>query len=361
MFLGLRSGLKRSVWTCAVQHQKLQLQSLKQAPVGHLLQPQVQFKRGLKTSTVDWKPIRASSDEKKRFSFGKGVLLSLLILMPIVSFYLGTWQLRRLNWKRRMIRTCEDRLTFAPTPFPKDFDPKDAEDNQFHKYLVTGKFDHSKELFVGPKIQNEMKGYTLFTPLIRSDGGEPVLIERGFITDEMVLPPKRKLQHLSLPEQEVTVECILKKINPKAPLTWDKLDPDSRVWHVLNVDEMTEAVGCLPVHLVALRDLNDHPVEKIVVRDSPWWNFWNKKEHTEVVNRELKEGEIQKEFNQWQLLKNGVPLGKVPSIDLRNNHLQYIVTWYGLGIMSSILLFVVLKKKPTNAMQDKIKHANFYS
>jgi surfeit locus 1 family protein len=279
--------------------------------------------------------------------------------MPVISFMLGTWQLRRLKWKMNLLTTCEDRLTFDPIPLPKNIQPEDAEDWQYRKVIVKGKFDHSREVFVGPKVKHEMKGYTLYTPLVRSDGGDDVLIERGFVTDNNVIPGTRKLQHLSVPQHEVEIECIIKQINPKAALTMDKLDTESRLWHVLDYNEMTEFTKCMPLHLAATIDLKDHPIEtKTVVDKKPWWKVWaSNKSHSFTQLKEVGPDESVQEFSEYQFMKAGVPVGRTPTIDMRNNHLQYLVTWYGLCFASSILLFIVLRKKPVDPLKDKIKHA----
>ncbi len=315
-------------------------------------------------SSFDWKPIKGKDNDKPKPSVTRYIFLSLLIAMPLVTFYLGTWQLKRLKWKNNLIASSEDKLTYPPIPLPKKINPDDAEDLQYRRYLVTGKYDHSKEIFVGPKVRNGEKGYQVFTPLIRSDGGEPILIERGFITDENILPPRRKLKHLSLPMHEVTVEVILKKINEKSNLVLSKLDPDSRVWHVIDVPEMTEATGCAPIHVQALIDLKDYPVEtKIVKEDKPWWKIWSRAQtHEETQLKKVDDPSDIQEFSPYQLLKAGVPLGRPASIDFRNNHLQYLATWYGLSFASSILLFLVFKKKPkVDPTKAKLEHAKRYT
>lgn len=320
---------------------------------------QIQARRTNIHSAFDWKPVKAK-EEKPKPSLLRYMFLGLLIAMPVVSFYLGTWQLRRLKWKNNLIATSEDRLTYEPIPLPKKIDPDTVEDLQYRRFTVRGHYDHSKEVFVGPKVKNGERGYTVFTPLIRSDGGDPILIERGFLYDDKILPPRRKLQHLSLPMHEVEVPVILKKINFRSDLILDKLDMDSRVWHVVDIPEMTAQTGCIPVHVQALIDLKDHPVEtKTVYEDKPWWKVWRRaKSHEETVLKEVKPGDSQQEFNQYQLLKAGVPVGRPASIDFKNNHLQYLVTWYLLSFASAIALFIVLKKKPkVDPMKEKLEHA----
>ncbi|KAH3673302.1 hypothetical protein WICMUC_003762 [Wickerhamomyces mucosus] len=311
----------------------------------------ISSQRSLITSPVDWKPVKAA--KKNEWTTSKYIFLSLLILMPIISFMLGTWQLRRLKWKNNLIAVSEDRLTYPPIPLPKSIRPEDSDDWQYRRVIVQGKFDHSREVFVGPKVVNEMKGYTLYTPLIRSDGGEDILIERGFITDENILPQRRSLKHLSLPEHEVEIECIIKNINPKARITMEKIDPDSRLWHILDIEEMSEFTKTMKLHVCALVDLKDHPIETVTHTKKNWFG---KSITTKEVQYRRDPGEVN-EFSRYQFLKGGVPLGRSASIDYRNNHLNYLITWYGLSFASTILLFFVLKKKPNDPLKEKLKHA----
>lgn len=354
-----RSTLTSQLRPLAVRSSQLQLGLHQYQSVNLRLksQPSFQSRRTVITSNVDWKPIKTT--DKEEWTLSKYIFLSLLILMPVISFMLGTWQLRRLKWKNNLIASSEDRLTYDPIPLPKNFDPEDAEDWQYRRVIVKGKFDHSREVFVGPKIKNEQKGYTLYTPLVRSDGGPDVLIERGFVTDNHVIPGTRSLHHLSVPMHEVEVECIIKMINPKPRITMQKTDPESRLWHVLDYNEMAEFTGCIPLHLAALVDLKDHPIETVPVTEpKPWWKVWaSAKTHKETHLKDIKPEEVQ-EFSQYQFMNAGVPIGRTATIDFRNNHLQYIVTWYGLCFASSILLFIVLKKKPKDPMKDKLRHAH---
>jgi hypothetical protein len=32
-----------------------------------------------------------------------------------------------------------------------------------------------------------------------------------------------------------------------------------------------------------------------------------------------------------QMIQDGIPVGKIPSVELRNTHLQYAITWYNIS------------------------------
>ncbi|SCU80147.1 LADA_0B05314g1_1 [Lachancea dasiensis] len=334
------------------------------------------------TSSVDWKPMKTSktpNDKAHSNSFTRMIFLGLMIAMPVVSFYLGSWQLRRLKWKTNLLATCEDRLTYPASPLPKSFPPDEAENWEYRKVRLEGEFQHDQELFVGPRVKNGIKGYLLFTPFVRKDTGERLLIERGWISDDNVVPTNRSLHHLSLPTGNIEIECLVRVAKDKGTFQWDKEDSDSRLWQVIDISEMCAASRTVPLHLQALYDLKDHDwthnASKLNTKASPppansWWKFWRKSES--VGSTDLTSSSIippiseDTEFNEWQLIKSGVPIGKVPKIDLKNNHLQYLVTWYGLSFLSTIFLIVALRRNRGGAVsqaqlkRDKLKHAKKY-
>ena len=45
----------------------------------------------------------------------------------------------------------------------------------------------------------------------------------------------------------------------------------------------------------------------------------------------------------------GVPIARPAVVDIRNNHAQYIFTWYGLCFATSIMFYLVVKRPPGEA------------
>ncbi|GAV52981.1 hypothetical protein ZYGR_0AI02630 [Zygosaccharomyces rouxii] len=334
-------------------------------------------KRSVKTSTLDWKPIRTSktpSDhERKKGGFGKKIVLGLMIAMPVISFYLGTWQVRRLEWKNNLIARCESRLTYPPVPLPKGFTPDQAENWEYRKVLLKGHFINEEEMFVGPRVRNSKKGYILFTPFVRKDTGEKVLVERGWVSEENVNPQLRNLHHLSVPTSENTeLVCLVRVPRKRGSFQWKKEDQNSRLWQVPDVLEMASVTGSTPLHLQAIYDLKDHRWDEPQAQNndtngkSSSWAFWKRDKSLvqSALSPEKHQLEPLGEFTEWQFVQAGVPIGKEPKIDLRNNHLQYLITWYGLASLSTIFLIVALKKyrrgsaiSQTQLKKEKLKHA----
>lgn len=354
------------------------------------------LKRHAMTSTIDWKPIkshnnpndinnRSTSKSKRRSKggLGKKIALGLMVAMPVISFYLGTWQMRRLDWKTKLIAECETKLTYPPINLPKVFTEDMCEDWEYRKVKVKGHFVYEEEIFVGPRVKNGEKGYVLYTPFIRSDTEEKILVERGWISEEHVSPENRTLHHLSIPDpsRDIEIVCLVRPPKVRGRFQWEKTDQESRLWQVADIYDMAKTVGCKPINFQALYDMSDHPewvkqhTEKGTDQKAPFWKFWSSMKNNgakpveDTLSNSNKEEDLSSQFTEWQFMKAGVPIGKKPTIDLRNNHLQYLVTWYGLSFMSTIFLVVALRKywwkgnvvSQLQLKQDKLRHAKRYS
>ncbi|AET37497.1 cytochrome oxidase assembly protein SHY1 Ecym_1255 [Eremothecium cymbalariae DBVPG len=331
--------------------------------------------RTVKTSIVDWKPIRTTKTpedkEQKDRKWSRRILLTLMCAIPISSLYLGNWQLRRLKWKTKLIASSEDKLSYDPIPLPKNFTADMCEDWEYRKVILKGEFQHQEEIFVGPRSKNGAKGYILFTPFVRKDTGERFLIERGWISEENVVPTKRGLPHLSVPKGDnVEVCCLVRNPMKKGRFQWDKSDPGSRVWQVPDFPQMFAVSNTAPVHLQAILDYKDHhwpENEPVTSEDTTaankkhaWWKFWTKnnvQESQPIVSAATNPPQNSEfEFSEYQFIKAGVPIGKPPKIDLRNTHLQYMFTWYGLSFLSTVYLIVALRNSRGSAVsQTKLK------
>ena len=114
---------------------------------------------------------------------------------------LGVWQLRRMDYKAKLIERRQKRLNVPKfflqnSPFP--WNENNMVDWEYRTVEVEGVFDHSKEMFVGPrstgvsvdpsdKSYGEMSqaGYSVVTPLVFPDGNS-ILVNRGMLTAEWI-------------------------------------------------------------------------------------------------------------------------------------------------------------------------------
>lgn len=100
--------------------------------------------------------------------------MTLLFVFLFIS--LGYWQLSRAEEKRKLWR---DFLTRVEVP------PKTAATiqgaKQFHRVILTGRFDHDHTFLLDNKIFNHQVGYEVYTPFYVPDLKQTILVDRGFI------------------------------------------------------------------------------------------------------------------------------------------------------------------------------------
>ncbi|KAF1992303.1 COX1 assembly protein [Aulographum hederae CBS 113979] len=244
----------------------------------------------------------------------------ILALIPITAFCLGTWQIQRLYWKTDLIARFEDRLIRPPLPLPPQIDPTAIQDFDYRRVYATGRLRHDKEMLIGPRLHDGNDGYLVITPLERTgqDGkqkGSTILVSRGWI------PKKMKSQRLrspeSLAEGEVTVQGLLREPWKKNFFTPDN-SPEKGAWYFPDVHEMAAWAGTEPI----------------------WIEETMRPDLMESYRREEK----------------GIPIGRAAEVNLRNNHTQYIFTWYSLSLATSVMMWMVLKKPP-KGVRERVRRS----
>lgn len=338
----------------------------------------------VKTANIDWNPVRTNNQlikgKELTGKYSRKVVFALLCLTPVVTFALGVWQVKRLQWKNKLIAGCEDRLAYKAIPLPQNVTPDDLYDLDYRKVIVTGEFDYSREVFVGPRLQEGRKGYMVVCPFVQSNGAGEVIIDRGWIAAENVPPSSRRLQHLSLPKGIISIECVV-RLPPNPTSFKADRDKSTRLYNVMDIEAMAEELHTRPIYLQVLRNFHDRPEwrdneENTIANQvkasqagSSKWAFWKSSPASEGSNVDVKQVkniiqtkndeafDTAEEFDPNQFMNAGVPLGKVPKIDYKNNHMNYLITWFSLSFASSILLLYTFKKgKLVNPKQEKLLH-----
>lgn len=235
---------------------------------------------------------------------GPGIIL--LALIPITAFALGTWQVQRLGWKTELIAKLEDRLVRDPLPLPPHIDPAVVHDFDYRRVVATGCFRHDREMLIGPRMRDGKDGYMVVTPLER-DGASTILVNRGWISK---MHRHQRTRPDSLQQGQVTVEGLLREPWEKNMFT-PQNRPDKGEFYFPDVEGMAALTGSQPV----------------------WVEATMEPEFMRMTDYEAR----------------GIPFGRPAQVNLRNNHAQYILTWYGLSLATSIMLYMVLKKPASNA------------
>lgn len=192
-----------------------------------------------------------------------------------------------------MLAKFEDRLVRPPLPLPPKIDLDAIKDFDYRRIQVRGKFRHDLEMLIGPRIHDGEDGYLVVTPLERQASNDKtdssrVLICRGWI-------PKNKKAQSSRPDsivtEEVEVQGLLREPWKKNMFT-PANEPEKGQFYFPDVQQMAALTHSQPVW-----------VEETMLPDL-----------LTAYDRQAK----------------GVPIGRPAEVNLRNNHLQYIVTWYVL-------------------------------
>lgn len=234
--------------------------------------------------------------------------LLILATIPITSFFLGCWQVQRLGWKSDLIARFEDRLVRDPLPLPPQVDPDAVKDFDYRRVYARGKWRHDQEMLIGPRVHDGEDGYLVITPLERSEEfpntsrNTTILVNRGWIPKDKAAQSSRPD---SLPAGEVISEGLLREPWKKNLFTPDN-NPDEGKWYFPDVHQMAAFVDSQPV----------------------WIEETMKPDLLTAYDRQAR----------------GVPIGRAPEVNLRNNHTQYIFTWFSLCAATSVMLWMVVKK-----------------
>lgn len=215
----------------------------------------------------------------------------------------GTWQVERLKWKQGLIAE----LAEAQAQPPRNGLPKDnaeLEALQFYPVTVRGTWLSDTEFHIAPRYVHDQFGYALVQPFKLTDG-RIVLVNRGWI-------PGRLKNPLARPETKVkgsaTINGIVRVGNERARFTPIN-QPEKNMWFGRDIEEMAAYAGLKNV-VPAMIDIVEKPAQasKILSRD------------------------------------HAIPIPSDGVVRLRNDHLGYIFTWYGVAL-GVLIIFVLYHRK----------------
>ncbi|XP_034403300.1 surfeit locus protein 1 [Cyclopterus lumpus] len=246
----------------------------------------------------------AAGAEKAEDSFFKWFLL----LIPVTTFGLGTWQVKRRQWKMQLIDELT-RLT-AAEPIPLPLDPTELKSLEYRRVRVRGRYDHSRELYVLPRSpvdpEKEAReagrlassgetGANVITPFRCTDLGITILVNRGYVPRQKMRPETRMKGQV---EGEVEVVGVVRLTEKRKPFVPNN-DVEKNHWHYRDLEAMGGVTGAEPVFIDA----------------------------------------------DYRSTTPGGPIGGQTRVTLRNEHLQYVVTWYGLCAATSYMCYAKFIKK----------------
>lgn len=230
-----------------------------------------------------------SSGGRRRFRPTLGpTIVSVIVIAVLLA--LGAWQLQRMTWKQGLIDALEARRGMAPVELPATI--ANPEDWRYRNVTVTGTFRHEDEIHIIAYSAASKQGYQVVTPMVRADGST-VLVNRGWV-------PEEQRDGATRPEGQVTgVVTVTGMARPGWPQNFFVPDnsPETNPWFWGALPAMAKAAhapDALPVFVEA--DKTPNP--------------------------------------------GGLPIGGQSVINLRNDHLEYAITWFALSIGIFVIYFL---------------------
>jgi len=208
-----------------------------------------------------------------------GFTIAALIMVAILVG-LGVWQLQRLQWKEALIATVNGHMT-APAISLDQAMAMSADEVQYRKVALTGRFDNDKEAYVFTTGAGGEPVYHVLTPFV-TGGDRTLMVDRGEIPSDLLGPASRPRI-----DGQTRVVGVWRLPDPPG---WFTAPPDRkrRIWYARDLAGIAAADG---VTLAA-------PV--------------------------LIEADATPNLGGW-------PEGGKTVVDFPNNHLQYAITWFGLA------------------------------
>jgi surfeit locus 1 family protein len=216
-----------------------------------------------------------------------GKVLILLVALGIL-LALGTWQVERLHWKEGLLADIAERQSAPAVPLSAiEAMAASGGDIEYRVVTATGRYINNKERHFFATYDGE-PGFHIYTPLQLADG-RYLFVNRGFVPYD-AKEPEMRMQGQLTDEQTVTGLARARLAGQPSGMPDNDLAKDIFYWK--DLDAMAASDGLekdkvLPFFVDA--DKTPNP--------------------------------------------GGLPIGGVTIVDLPNNHLQYIVTWYGLAVV----------------------------
>ena len=218
------------------------------------------------------------------FSFNKKVYVFKPKLIPtiasslalVILLSLSAWQLKRLAWKENLINLRIERFEGDSLILDEINNPSQ---NEFRKVSVSGMFLNNKEMYMPALSKRGNNGFHILVPL-ETKKGKMIIYDTGWV------PTQKK----------------------------EKID---RKNNIDNSFSIKEAVIRLPGRKGKFQPDNEP--------QNNFWFFVETKMMSSYLDLDLEQSYYLEAYDNGP---NGFPMGNQTRIYIRNNHLQYAITWF---------------------------------
>lgn len=209
----------------------------------------------------------------------------------VILVGLGTWQLQRLAWKNDLIQTRTERIAAAPLTVDEALNATSPEAVEYRPIELNGVLHSEHAYRLLNRVRDGRQGFHVVSPMVLEDGRGTVMLDRGWAPREMFDTPP---EGAAAP---VRITGYIRAYTEPGAFLPDN-EPQNNNWFHMNEAQMLAAAGA-----------------------SGGVGFYV-------------------EAGPGAAAGEAYPVGAVPSVNLRNSHLEYVVTWYGLAAVL-LVIFVV--------------------
>ena len=199
----------------------------------------------------------------------------------IVLLMLGTWQVNRLQWKTALIDEFKARST-ADAIYPS-FAGAPVE---FQRVSLAGRFIHDETVYLTGRTYEGNAGFHVVTAF-ESDRGDLFFVNRGWVSEAYREPSSRAF---SMSTDTLMLDGIIRLAQRQGQFVPDN-EPERGFWFTMKPDEVA-------AHL-------DLPAA----------------EQGYYIDAIRLEGE-----------ELTLPIAAEVKVEVRNSHLNYAITWYGIAL-----------------------------
>lgn len=209
-------------------------------------------------------------------------IVTLPALLTLIG--LGSWQLQRLQWKNDLISSFEARSAADAIAIPAA--NAELDDLEFSSLALDGVFQHDKETLLTGRTYEGNAGFHVVTPLLLDDG-RIILINRGWVSEDYRDPAKRVFSRI---DGKTSVVGILRRPGVKGYFVPEN-EPENGFWFTLVPRQINQHLG------LGKTAINQFYADALRTSD--------------VVT---------------------LPIAAKTKLNLRNAHLSYAITWYGIAL-----------------------------
>jgi cytochrome oxidase assembly protein ShyY1 len=220
---------------------------------------------------------------------GPGVVVTTLVVLICVGILcsLGVWQLHRKVWKENLIAAMTARLDQTPQPLPppSDWSKLTQDTDEFRRVKFSAEFLPGQEALVytpGSALRTDISGpgYFVFAPARLTDGSV-IVVDRGFV------PTDRKEAARNAPNGTIDIVGVLRWPEERNLFT-PREEGNGNLWFVRDPAAMSAKLN------------------------------WGAEAPFYVDQEE-------------PVPPGGLPKPGKLAVHLRDDHLQYAITWFGLA------------------------------